>query len=47
MAALTVRDPAAAVAMLREQGITVTDAEQGGFISPRNTYRTRLRLSGA
>jgi hypothetical protein len=47
MAALTVRDPAAAVAMLREHGITVTDAEQGGFISPRNTYRTRLRLSGA
>lgn len=45
MAALTVRDPEAAVARLREQGLSCTDAAQGGFISPRDTNRTRLRLS--
>ena len=47
MAALTVRDAEAAVAHLREQGVTVTDAGAGAFISPRDTYRTRLRLSEA
>ncbi len=47
MAALTVRDPAAAVARLRGRGISCTDADQGAFISPRSTYRTRLRLSAA
>ena len=47
MMALTVRDAEAAVAHLREQGVTVTDANAGAFISPRNTYRTRLRLSEA
>ncbi len=47
MLALTVRDAEASVAYLREQGMTVTDANTGGFISPRDTYRARLRLSEA
>lgn len=47
MLALTVRDAEAAVAKLRERGVTVTDAGAGAFISPRDTYRTRLRLSEA
>ena len=45
MLALTVRDAEAAVAHLREQGITATDANAGAFISPRYTYGARLRLS--
>ena len=47
MLALTVRDAQASVAYLREQGMTVTDANAGAFISPRDTYRARLRLSEA
>ena len=47
MLALTVRDAEASVAYLRAQGMTVTDASTGGFISPRDTHRVRLRLSEA
>ena len=47
MLALTVRDAERTVAYLREQGITVTDANAGAFISPKHTYGARLRLSEA
>lgn len=45
--ALTVRDAEASVAHLRGEGWTVTDANAGGFISPKHTYGARLRLSEA
>lgn len=48
MLALTVRDAEASVAYLRDQHrFTVTDASTGAFISPKNTYGARLRLSEA
>ncbi len=47
MMALTVRDAEKSVTYLRDQGMTVTDANTGAFISPRNTNRARLRLSEA